>query len=132
MARPTDEKKDRIVKLRVSEDLYADLVSRGPNLSDTIRKILKGDGSVPQNNDRGTHLPSDLTQMATCFGVSGEELLKMVVDGLDVGELTVQNGKLMAVEEGWVTNFRDTCHDLCIPVEKTAESACKALRKGII
>ena len=54
MGRPTDEKKDRTIKLRISEELYADLITRGPNMSETIRKILKGENktavdSVPQN-----------------------------------------------------------------------------------
>ena len=54
MARPTDERKDRTIKLRISEELYESLAKGGPNMSETIRKILKGENTtaanpVPQN-----------------------------------------------------------------------------------
>ena len=54
MGRPTDEKKDRVVKLRISEDLYRELESKGDNLSATIRNLIKNGGRsyVPQKNDK--------------------------------------------------------------------------------
>ena len=51
---------------------------------------------------------------------------------LNDGSLTVEGGVLQASEERWVSEFREACHDLCIPVEKAGESAVKALRKGQI
>ena len=33
-------------------------------------------------------------------------------------------------KEKWVENFEETCHELGLPVEKTAEGAIKALKRG--
>lgn len=42
MGRPTDEKKDRTVKLRISEEMYADIEGCGENISETIREMIRG------------------------------------------------------------------------------------------
>lgn len=42
MARPTDERKDRVIKVRITEEMYRDLMKEGDNLSLTIRERLKG------------------------------------------------------------------------------------------
>lgn len=48
---------------------------------------------------------------------------KMLEDGVLDTDLRVH-------KEKWVENFEETCHELGLPVEKAAESAIKALRKG--
>ena len=45
MARPTTEKKDKTVKLRISEEMYEELLRRGDNVSETIRGMIR---NVPQ------------------------------------------------------------------------------------
>lgn len=40
MGRPTEEKKDKVIKIRISEDLYERL--KGQNMSETIRRALDG------------------------------------------------------------------------------------------
>ena len=136
MGRPTEERKDRAIKLRISEDLYSVLRTRGGNLSETIREILKNAGSenekanssVPQNNYSASI--KELEGMASCSGLSVEELITGMLDLLESGDILIQNGKLGVCTSDWAGEFENTCHDLCIPVEKAAESAIKALKRG--
>lgn len=149
MARPTDEKKDRTVKLRISEDLYEDLAMMGSNLSETIRNILKnGFVSVPQNtteektedisvpqNDITPEMKAvmaDIEEMALCFGITLEDMAGQFCEMLNDGSLVVEGGVLQSAGEDWVMRFKETCHDMCVPVDKAAESAIKALKKGQI
>lgn len=48
---------------------------------------------------------------------------KMLEDGVLDTDLRVH-------KEKWVENFEETCHELGLPVEKTAEGAIKALKRG--
>lgn len=41
MSRPTNEKKDKVIKVRVSEDTERALRSRGENMSATIRELVE-------------------------------------------------------------------------------------------
>ena len=148
MARPTEEKKDRTVKLRISEELYEDLAMMGSNLSETIRNILKNgfvsvpqntteekteDNSVPQNiTPEMKAVMADIEEMALCFGITLEEMAGQFCEMLNDGSLVVEGGVLMSCDDGWVRDFKDVCHDMCIPVDKAAESAIKALKKGQI
>jgi len=146
MARPTNEKKDKTVKLRISEDLYDELVKKDTNLSETIRKILKNavfsvpqnlkNGKMPKNsvpqNEISTETRSaiaDIEEMALCSGLTLEKLTTEFCEMLNEGKLMVENGKLVAEKEKWAEKFEEACHDLCIPVEKAAESAIKGLKK---
>lgn len=114
MGRPTEEKKDRTVKLRISEDLYVDLMRRGDNLSETIRGILKG--SVPQNP-----VVNEIEDMAACFDMTGDELLAQVCEMLTEGELTVERGQVRCVLPEWTERLEDICRDKGVPVEKMVE-----------
>lgn len=48
---------------------------------------------------------------------------KMLEDGVLDTDLRVH-------KEKWVENFEETCHELGLPIEKAAESAIKALKRG--
>ena len=41
MARPTEERKDKTVKLRISEELYKEINGYGENISETIRILIR-------------------------------------------------------------------------------------------
>ena len=41
MGRPTIEKKDKTVKLRLSDEMYTELIKRGENVSETIRGMIR-------------------------------------------------------------------------------------------
>lgn len=137
MARPTDEKKEKTVKLRISEDLYNKLVSKGANLSETIRKILF-ESFVPQNkaeiSEKIEASPNrdmeEIESMANFFGVSGESLLKMVCDGLMDGTLTVENGKILGTPDLYLDNFKDACHEVGADPQKILDKATQGVKRG--
>lgn len=74
----------------------------------------------------------DMDSMAACFGVTTEKMIEEFYGMLEEGTLTVENGKLKASMPEWASNFEEACHEMCVPVEKVAESAVKALKKGQI
>lgn len=133
MARPTDEKKDKTIKLRISEELYADLITRGPNMSETIRNIIKGgnkssESFVPQNEIE--KVVDELGDMASCCGIPLDNMVHQVYGMLEDGRIEIVNGTLGSKNEDWVDNFKEACRDRGVPVEKAAESAIKALKRG--
>ena len=71
----------------------------------------------------------EIEGMASFFGLSTEELTEQVYEMLNEGELTVEDGRLVAVKESWVERLEDVCHDKCIPIEKAVESVIKGMKK---
>lgn len=137
MARPTDEKKGKMIKIRISEELYEGLSLKGTNLSETIRKILK-DSFVPQNSD-GKNQKSGLTpskevkeieSMAVFFGFTLDEMLKMIYNGLNDGYLTVEDGKIVGLPEVDLDNLKEACHERGIGMQEAIDKTVKNLRSG--
>lgn len=135
MSRPTEERKDKTVKLRISEELYDEIVQRGENLSETIREILKEgvrektESFVPQEINESLR---DIKTMAKLLNVSTEELTKQFCEMLNEGALTVERGVLKATKEGWVEEIEDVCHDCGISVSEAMKNIVKALRRGTL
>ena len=52
MGRPTEDRKDKTVKLRINAELYEEIASKGENISETIRDLIKKglNSFVPQKN----------------------------------------------------------------------------------
>lgn len=56
MGRPTTEKKEKTVKLRVSEELYGEIEKCGDNISESIRELIRAGlgiekhGEIPEGN----------------------------------------------------------------------------------
>jgi len=137
MARPTDEKKDKTIKLRISADLYDELVKKGSNLSETIRKILKNEKDfVPQNKNpqKSSATPElrDIEAMCEVSGIDMEDFYSQIDGLMNEGTLDVSGGRVTVVLPDWAAEFAETCHDCSIPVEEAGKKAAKALRKGSI
>lgn len=137
MARPTEEKKEKTIKLRISEELYGEIASKGRNLSETIREILRN-SFVPQNSD-GKNQKSGLTpskevkeieSMAVFFGFTLDEMLKMIYEGLNDGYLTVEDGKIVGLPEVDLDNLKEACHERGIGMQEAIDKTVKNLRSG--
>lgn len=73
MARPTDEKKGVVIKVRISEDMYNDLISSGDNLSKTIRDRLRSNGrSVYTQMDISQYIDTDHDKVNDSYVRRGE------------------------------------------------------------
>lgn len=76
-----------------------------------------------------TDIVEEFDEMASCSGISLDDMVNGIFTLLEDGTLMIENGSIV-VSSGWASEFESVCHDLCIPVEKAAESAIKALKKG--
>jgi hypothetical protein len=137
MARPTEEKKEKTIKLRISEELYGEIASKGRNLSETIREILRN-SFVPQNsgekNQKSGLTPSkevkEIESMAVFFGFTLDEMLKMIYNGLNDGYLTVEDGKIVGLPEVNLDNLKEACHERGIGMQEAIDKTIKILRSG--
>lgn len=137
MARPTEEKKEKTIKLRISEELYGEIASKGRNLSETIREILRN-SFVPQNSEEKIQksglAPSkevkEIESMAVFFGFTLDEMLKMIYNGLNDGYLTVEDGKIVGLPEVDLENLKEACHERGIGMQEAIDKTVKNLRNG--
>ena len=95
------------------------------------------DGELKITGSNGVHtgdvaeIISEFDEMASCSGITLEELVGGLFSLLEEGSIVIENG-VLSVSSGWATEFENVCHDLCIPVEKASESAIKALKRGVL
>ena len=119
--------------VRIDNDKLAELEKRlaGRSINSWMNEQISlylENKSPMAKEGRPTFDTAELDGMASCLGISGNELLHQVVEGLSEGTLTVSEGKVRGYTP-WVEEFEDVCHDLCIPVEKAVERAIKDLRR---
>lgn len=139
MARPTEEKKEKTIKLRISEELYGEIASKGRNLSETIREILRN-SFVPQNsnekNQKSGLTPSkevkEIESMAVFFGFTLDEMLKKIYEGLNDGTLTIENGRIVGIPDLELENFKEACHDMGVEPQKILDKAAQGVRRGTL
>ena len=94
---------------------------------------LSFDGeSLKISGDSGVHteIIEEFDEMASCSGISLDDLVSGLFTLLEDGSITIENGVLSAGTSSWASEFESVCHDLCIPVEKASEGAIKALKRG--
>ena len=131
MGRPTTEKKDKVVKLRISEEMYEDLAVRGKNLSETIRELLKTgiNGFVPQYGSKNDDLLREMGSMASFFGTDTDGLLNGIYEGLNDGTLTFRDGKVVGDTGLDLDRFYDICHDLNVDPQEAIDKLVKEMTR---
>lgn len=135
MARPTNEKKGRLVQLRISEELYEKLAKQGENLSETIREILKSDFVVQENREKDVFcktepqkpdiydcLPAfgdipdeivkDIKSMIHLWGMSESKFFSELDEALNDGRVDVEGGKVVGHDGLDLTRFYEKCRDM--------------------
>ena len=127
MGRPTTEKKEKTVKLRISEELYGEVVKRGENVSETIRELIRkgitqGENNVPQNKS-----PHRLSQNGAAYGLSGEELADKLMDAMDEGAIVYEDGRFRAETEYEFGKFISACEDKGVPVQKMIDKCTQMI-----
>lgn len=73
----------------------------------------------------------DLDGMLMCCGIGFDELMETVYGWVCDGTIDISDGVSVS-EPGWLTRFREVCHEKCIPIEKTMENVCQKIEKGQI
>ena len=93
-------------------------------------KIASENDVHTEKNDKISGFASELEDMASCAGISMEDFVSSLYGMIENGTIVIGKTSLSVCTSDWAEEFENTCHDLCIPVEKAAESAIKALKKG--
>lgn len=106
------------------------LVAEGMTFSGAVHRLIS------ENSGKSVGTPSkikeiieEFDEMASCCGISLDDLVSGLFSLLEDGSITIENGVLSAGGP-WASEFESVCHDLCIPVEKAAKGAIKALKRG--
>lgn len=107
------------------------LVAEGMTFSGAVHRLIS------ENSGKSVGTPSkieeiieEFDEMASCSGISLDDLVSGLFTLLEDGSITIENGVLSAGTSSWASEFESVCHDLCIPVEKAADGAIKALKRG--
>ena len=81
-----------------------------------------------------TDLPAleDLKSMANCFGITIDDLLGMIDEGLNEGTILIEGGRVISSMPHWVERFEEVCRDKCLDTERVGESAVKAIERGAL
>lgn len=113
MARPTNEKKDRKVDLRISQELYDELAKEG-QVSAVIRGRLKNptENTVVQN-PFFSKSGKEITSMLTYFRKNEAEFLTDLYELMNDGRLTYENGKLVTKSAIDLGEFEDRFLNWC-------------------
>lgn len=130
MARPTNDKKEQTVILRLNEEMRSEIEKEASemslSMSQYVRNIIKNrHNSVIQNQNSA--VLKDIGMMAELFGIETGEMTEQFCEMLNDGLLTVSKGKLEIVMPEWAERFEETCHDRCMDVERTMEGVLKRL-----
>lgn len=96
MAMTTDDPKPFRVNLRINEEMNNKLISISKKTGMTVAEYVRG---LINNNDfqlsaEETKLLKDIFNMAKLNGVSKEEFLRILDNGLTQGTLVIENGML--------------------------------------
>lgn len=106
------------------------LVAEGMTFSGAVHRLIsEKSGKSVGTPSKIEGIIGEFDEMASCSGISLDDLVNGIFTLLEDGTLMIENGSVV-VSFGWASEFESVCHDLCIPVEKAAEGAIKALRKG--
>ena len=101
----------------------------GENLS-VHDEIVKPAESVHSENSCDLPSLKDLRSMANCFGITVDDLLGMIDEGLNEGTILIEGGRVISSMPHWVERFNEVCRDKCLDPDKIGESAVKALERG--
>jgi len=91
MARPTDDPKTEVLRVRITKEMSEKLSAMG-NKSDVIRElIVNAENALTGVN---TGIMGDLTMMCNLYGITVNDLLIDLCDKVDKGEIRIANGKI--------------------------------------
>lgn len=108
------------------------LVGQGMTFSGAVHQLISGNGS--KNEKKSPSVSDDAIKemrgMAECCGVEFETLVHNLLSLLEDGTLIIDGDRIRVQAAKWAADFEETCHEQGVPVEKAAESAIKALKRG--
>lgn len=113
---------------KVAESVYGLLNNGSLEFDGDEIKIPSGGGVYTEKRSLAYE---DIAFMASLCEMNMDQVEEEIARLMNEGALMFVGGKLEVDMPDWVKSFEETCHDLCIPVEKAAENAIKAMSKGV-
>lgn len=95
-------------------------------------KIASENGVHSQKNDEINDLVSEMSEMAVCMGMEPRELTEGLFRLLEEGQITIVGKEILVELPDWAGEFEFTCQERCLEVEKVAQKAILAIKKGDI
>lgn len=131
MARPTNDKKETTIILRVNVETKDRLTREADmehiSLSEYLRKKL-GDNSVIQN-DISPEM-RDTIQMLALYGISFDKFLGMMHESLENGDITIEGGGLKTKDSLDLERLYEACHERGIDPQETIDKTVEMIRRG--
>lgn len=90
---------------------------------------LSFDGETLKTKGSGT-LASEMSEMAVCMGMEPKELTEGLFHLLEEGQITIVGKEILVELPDWAGEFEFTCQERGLEVEKVAQKAILAIRKG--
>lgn len=83
-----------------------------------------------QKNDEINDLVSEMSEMAVCMGMEPVELTEGLFRLLEEGQITIVGKEVLVELPDWAGEIEFTCQERGLEVEKVAQKAILAIRKG--
>ena len=95
--------------------------------------VLSGEEIVlPENKNQKNSVYTDamgeFEEMASCCGMTTEELIGGLFSMLEEGEIVIENGRLMPSMPEWAERLSESCQEIGYDVDKIVDSAIKSLK----
>lgn len=127
-----------VKSVRIDDEKLAELEKRlgGKSINAWFNEQIDGfldNSSVKREvNPVKSSVMEEIETMVGLSGMDAEDFWKEICRLLEDGVLEMSPSGVNPVSEPWAESLKETCHDLCVSVEKASEAACKALRKGLL
>lgn len=100
-------------------EIIEGLMKDGTTWSGAIHKLCMG---VPasRSSSEDSEVMHRMKQNGAAYGLSGDELGNRLMDAMDSGAITYEDGEFRAVseEEYDLSGLKEACHDKGVPIQK--------------
>lgn len=138
MARPTNDKKDKTLILRVNAETKEQIEKRaklsGKSISDYVRDEILGENNVIQNEDdviqniMDKAVYKDINDMCRSCQISTHDFYRGVCDLWNSGKLFIEDGKVKSKGEWDLDMFVERCHFINEYPQDVIDKVTKGLR----
>ena len=130
MGRPTSERKEKTVKLRVSEEMYSEIEGYGDNISESIRELIRNGmgvkkrGEIPESENVPQKEVNEwkTALLGRCKGEADEFLGRNMLDYVTI----ISNSDYVKLSEKGGIVPQNTIEGMSEKDYKDLESMCKA------
>lgn len=125
MARPTIEKKDAVLRVRISQEQMEKLLRQGENVSETVRGMI--DGKETRGMSDGEFI---LQGTISRCPIEASEFYYQISELIESGEIWIENGevRLQPVQMGMFKDYIDACEEKGLDVMEKLKKDTQMIR----